>query len=440
MDWSYPFMIYQEDLNYLRLIHPAVDWSNVQESDNSYEFRDPLIHVVRLEINLASGRTCRISVLSDAKWADVKITAADAFGFQVSQPDRYALVTEDAVELEDDKTVEELGEDLDILATITMVVLPERRDIGLVRTLHHEEFRRVTMDLAGYTFYQTAAGGPEAGFAAPSAGYPVYWMKRFWNMVWKVQLYKNRFVAYDEINETLAIHEFSYDIDEINLCRRRHLLLRHFLAWYLSLGGSDEEDEEEEQDEDFQAPPVYPPGLADAEEEENEEDEDEDATPPPVGATGFLEDIRYFNDDDIAELEYQQYQCEDENVGAEDAKEEARLDAEIDFSAESVIVRDIGQQQEQEVDDDDVMMFAGAAKKRARTLLTPNDMRAQEGDPQALVDIFGLPNFDLVNWLGNLSFEEANKYRDDLEKRREVEHAVQTTVDHFNNLKMLRDI
>ncbi len=78
-------------------------------------------------------------------------------------------------------------------------------------------------------------------------------------------------------------------------------------------------------------------------------------------------------------------------------------------------------------------------KKKARTVVAPADMKFQAGDPQPLTDIFALTAFDLLVWLKNLG-PRSSKYLEELEKRREVEHAVQTTVDFVLEMIQLQDV
>jgi len=82
-------------------------------------------------------------------------------------------------------------------------------------------------------------------------------------------------------------------------------------------------------------------------------------------------------------------------------------------------------------------MFA-PAKKRPRVSVTAPELRTQEGDPQSLTEIFSLQSFDLHNWLQILDDDAAKDYLRDLESRRDMDHAIQVTVDHIGHIKQLR--
>ncbi len=77
------------------------------------------------------------------------------------------------------------------------------------------------------------------------------------------------------------------------------------------------------------------------------------------------------------------------------------------------------------------------AKKRARVVVTAADLRAAPGDPRPLQIIMALQSFDAVTWLEQLDGDGVKAYLKELEARRDLDHAIQVTTDHIQEMKAI---
>ncbi len=79
-----------------------------------------------------------------------------------------------------------------------------------------------------------------------------------------------------------------------------------------------------------------------------------------------------------------------------------------------------------------------APKKRPRVAVAVTEMRARDNDVPLVSATLQLNAWSAKEWLQGLTRPQAAEYLQELEKRREMEHAVSTVLDCMANIRQMR--